>query len=258
VNHSRERRPPGAGFSRDFRTVLWKEVRELAQLRRERGGPILSLVISLALLGIVLPWQIGLAWLDAPVGVFLWSWVSLFLAVGTIADAIAGERERHTLETLLSSRLSEGAILAGKTAATTLYGWVLSSFVQVLAWITINLGHRGDGLVTYSPLAVWGGLSLSLLSAAAASSAGVLISLRTSTVRQAQRQMNLVVLALVLTPAFLSRALPAPTLESALRRLKEIPPPLILLGLIGTLLLLVLVLLAVARARFRRARLLPD
>ena len=34
-----------------------------------------------------------------------------------IADGIPGERERHTLETLLASRLSDRSILLGKVMA---------------------------------------------------------------------------------------------------------------------------------------------
>jgi ABC-2 type transport system permease protein len=40
-----------------------------------------------------------------------------------LGDAIAGERERHTLETLLASRISDRAILLGKVIVTTGYAW---------------------------------------------------------------------------------------------------------------------------------------
>ena len=36
----------------------------------------------------------------------MWMWFSLLLVINVVADSFAGERERHTLETLLASRLS--------------------------------------------------------------------------------------------------------------------------------------------------------
>lgn len=49
----------------------------------------------------------------------------LILSGIMITDVLAGERERHTLETLLASRLSDRAIILGKVIAVTAAGWVL-------------------------------------------------------------------------------------------------------------------------------------
>ena len=40
-----------------------------------------------------------------------------------VADSFAGERERHTLETLLASRLPDRAILAGKLLVPVAVAW---------------------------------------------------------------------------------------------------------------------------------------
>ena len=45
------------------------------------------------------------------------------MIISFIGDAIAGERERHTLETLLASRMPDRAILLGKVIAIVLYAW---------------------------------------------------------------------------------------------------------------------------------------
>jgi ABC-2 type transport system permease protein len=58
------------------------------------------------------------------VGVLL-AGLPLVLSAIMIAESLAGERERRTLETLLASRLSERAILLGKMSAAVLLGWML-------------------------------------------------------------------------------------------------------------------------------------
>lgn len=58
------------------------------------------------------------------VGVLL-AGLPLVLSAIMIAESLAGERERRTLETLLASRLSERAILLRKMSAAVLLGWML-------------------------------------------------------------------------------------------------------------------------------------
>lgn len=107
----------------DVLAVASKEWRELLGPRGFRGKSGIALI--LVAFGIILPLQTGRAWITAPSVVIAWSWVPMFLVSTVIADAIAGERERHTLETLLATRLSDNAILFGKIAAAIGYagGW---------------------------------------------------------------------------------------------------------------------------------------
>ena len=58
------------------------------------------------------------------VGVLL-AGLPLVLSAILIAESLAGERERRTLETLLASRLSERSILLGKMSAAISLGWML-------------------------------------------------------------------------------------------------------------------------------------
>lgn len=53
-------------------------------------------------MGILVPAQSGSTWTTSPSTPFLIAWVTLGLVVSMTADSFAGERERHTLETLLA------------------------------------------------------------------------------------------------------------------------------------------------------------
>ena len=109
----------------DVLTVAWKEWRELFQLGGSHRGGRFSLVILIGVFGVFLPLQSGAEWVQSPATVFYWGWVPLMLVGSAVADSFAGERERHTLETLLASRLPDRAILLGKMLAAVAYGWGL-------------------------------------------------------------------------------------------------------------------------------------
>ena len=55
------------------------------------------------MLGIVTPLQMGSLWLTSPLMLAYWPLLSSGMVSTLIADAFAGERERHTLETLLAT-----------------------------------------------------------------------------------------------------------------------------------------------------------
>jgi ABC-2 type transport system permease protein len=62
-----------------------------------------------------------------------------------LGDAIAGERERHTLETLLASRISDRAILLGKVIVTTGYAWGTALLGLLFGLFVANLS-KGQGV----------------------------------------------------------------------------------------------------------------
>src|SRR6476660_5544398 len=100
----------------DFATVLWKEWKEIL-LERAAGGSGLRPLIMVGLIGIFLPLRLGPLRYFAPQSVLGLIVVSLAGILAVVPDAFAGERERHTLETLLASRLPDRSILLGKLAA---------------------------------------------------------------------------------------------------------------------------------------------
>jgi ABC-2 type transport system permease protein len=160
----------------------WKEM--LLQRPNLRGG-WLGLLVLIGVFGVFIPLQTGPDWIQSPANLALWAWVPFLLVSAVVADSFAGERERHTLETLLASRLSNRAILLGKISATIAYGWGLTLASVLMGLITTNLFH-GQEAILYPPH--WAGDPRPDLSGfGLLSRMGVLISLRSSTVSRPSR-----------------------------------------------------------------------
>jgi ABC-2 type transport system permease protein len=116
-----------------------------------------------------------------------------------IADAIAGERERHTLETLLASRLSDRAIILGKLGAAVGYSVVLAVVTALVGMVAANL--QGGGNFQFYSFGVFASIvAFALLLSFLYASFGVLVSLRANTVRQAQLTMGVSMLVIYLLP----------------------------------------------------------
>lgn len=223
-----------------------------------RGGKF-GVIVFLCVFGIYMPLQTGPTWVTSPVSLLYWVWVPFLLVSSVIADSFAGERERHTLETLLASRLSDRAILFGKLGAGIAYGWGITLICLVSGLIALNIVYGKDGLLFY-PLS--NGISilvLTFLISALSSGLGVLVSLRAATVRQAQQTFSFLFL-LVLIPIFAIPLLPEEwkfRFFSAMARAEtDITPFVFVAGLV--LLLIDTLLVAAALARFQRAKLILD
>lgn len=242
---------------RDLWTVVWKEWKELSTW--DGGWVALSSLAAFAgLVGVFLPWQVGTAWVDAPWTLLFWGWMPLFLVTTVVADSFAGERERRTLETLLASRLPDGAILLGKVAATVGWVWAATMICLPLGALTVNLVHVDDGLLLYRTGAIVGIAAIAFLAALFGAGLGVLVSLRASSVRQAQQTLMVIVLVLFLVPTFGLRALPDPWLQKVVWLLVTGDPGTVALVASTVLAGLDAVLLALAASRFQRHRLLLD
>ena len=242
----------------DVLTVAWKEWRELLQLGGSHRGGRFSLAILVGVFGVFLPLQAGAEWVESPASVFYWGWVPLMLVGSAVADSFAGERERHTLETLLASRLPDSAILLGKIFAAVTYGWGLVMVMLVLSLITVNLAARTGPLLMFPWRFAVGAPLLALLGAGLAATAGVLVSLRASTVRQAAQTLNIGMLLLIFIPVLGIQALPDAWKAQLGAWAMTIGAGGLLWVAAGLLALLDLSLLAAAFARFRRSRLVLD
>lgn len=242
----------------DVLTVAAKELKEhLFSGTGLRGGR-LGLVVMLAVFGVLLPSQNGVEWLRSPAPMLIWSWVPLFLVAGVVADSFAGERERHTLETLLASRLPDEAILLGKVAASVAYAWGFTLATAVLSAISVNLFDWQGRVVLFPPAIIAGVALFSLLTAIGMAAAGVLVSLRAPTVRQAAQALSAGVMVLLFVPMFGIRALPAATRAEWAVRLAALDAGALAAAAALLLVLLDALLLAACFARFRRARLVLD
>jgi ABC-2 type transport system permease protein len=239
----------------DISTILWKEMKELFQQRGRMRGGLLGLAFFVGVFGIFMPLQTGPEWLESPVSLVYWSWIPFLLVSSVIADSFAGERERHTLETLLASRLSDRAILFGKIAAAIIYGWGLTMVCALLSVASVNIVFSQGRIMFYplkSSLAI---VAFSLLIAGLATGLGVLISLRAATVRQAQQTFS-IAFFLLFVPFFAIPLLPDEIKFKIIRLLVDVNYELI--ALFGAIFILVLdtALILAAIKQFQRDRLI--
>jgi ABC-2 type transport system permease protein len=235
----------------DLGTMIWKESKDLIF----QGGwaQWLRPLILIAIPGVVLPARAGLPWLELPPAVMVILLILPFsIIVSFIGDAIAGERERHTLETLLASRISDRAILLGKVIVTVGYAWGIALAGLLLGAVVANLANGvGHGSwVFYHPMELFlEALILSLLVSLLATSAGVLISLRVATVRQAQQILIVGTMVFILGVLLIISLLPADLFAPlSYSQLLLIP--------IAVLAILDVVLLGLALVSFQRTRLI--
>ncbi len=132
-----------------------------------------------------------------------------------IADAIAGERERHTLETLLSTRLSDTAIILGKILAAVMYGAAFASTNLLIGWSVVNLKYGTGTLLTIPIFRLVALFALIVAGSFFIAGIGVFVSLRAATVRQAQQTFGVILLLLMMTPVLFVQFV-APELQEQL------------------------------------------
>lgn len=239
-------------------TVVWKEWRELLFQRGSLRTTIMSLLPLLLVFGIFIPSQIGSAWVESPLTIIFWAWLPTLQVFALIADAFAGERERHTLETLLASPLSEVAILLGKVITVVSYGWLMTLLVVLTGLIGVNFVHSDEKLLLYSASLLFGGMILGFLSATLAASIGVIVSLRSPTVRQAAQKLAFVSIGLTWIPIIGFNLLPSKLQNSLLNFAKGADVSQIFWLILIVLALVDAGLLSIAMVRFKRSRLILD
>jgi ABC-2 type transport system permease protein len=244
---------------RDLATILWKESKELLPWKGGISSGMKRSLVAVLVMGVVVPllmpgeiWDITLAPL-----VMLGMFLPVPTVMGVIVDSFAGERERHTLETLLATRLDDTAILMGKVLAAFNYAMTVTLASTVVSLVTLNLAHAEYGPFLPGPilwLALIVGGSLSGLGMAGV---GVLISMRARTVRDAAQILSLAMLVVFMSPMALNlapehwkRAIYDLVLGEGLALAAGLP----VLAAIGLFVIDVL-LLAIALTRFKRDRL---
>jgi ABC-2 type transport system permease protein len=201
-------------------------------------------------MGIVLPLQMRSDWFTfSPIEVTLVIFISFFFILNFIGDAIAGEHERHTLETLLASRISDRSILLGKVIVTVGYAWAMVIISLLLGALVLNMTNGTGAWAFYTPVGLlFYLLALSLLTSLLVASGGVLVSLHSATVRQAQQTLMCTLVFGVALGLGLNAA--GASLFLALSNNQ------ILLLILAVLAILDAILLGIALASFKRARLI--
>jgi ABC-2 type transport system permease protein len=243
----------------DFATVLWKEWKEIVLERSSGGSGSYRPLILIAVLGIFVPLRMGPERFFSPGGLLGPTFFSAIVITTVIADSFAGERERHTLETLLASRLSDHAILFGKIAASIAYGWLISICCILAGAITVNAMNWHGQILMFHDAASW---LLILLGApllgGVVATAGVLVSLRAATVRHAQQTLSVGFAVVFLVAVFGSNSLPAEWKAWFARIIVTWSQTELVLAAAGVLLAIDLALLFAGMARFQRTKLVLD
>lgn len=234
----------------DIWTVMWKERKGLFRYRGSRTR-FLLVMLSPLLLATVFPLQAGADWGSSPLPIFLAAVVPIVLMGITVPDSFAGERERHTLDTLLASRLPDRAILFGKMALSIAFAWGMALLFLLVGLITVNVAFWGNGLLFLSPTTALGSVALSLLMSVLLAGAGVLVSMRAATVQEAAQTL----MAFFIVPPMILQAVALLFRDQLYGWLRALDGRQSLRVVLAVLSLLSAAVIAAAVARFRRSRL---
>jgi ABC-2 type transport system permease protein len=240
----------------DVQVVVWKEWRELLRMSGTKRSAIARHIFSVGIIGVIWPWQFGLPFVHSPLAVVLAAVTALMYIAGAAPDAFAGERERHTLETLLASRLPDTAILLGKILALIQYGCVAAAIMLLVGLITVNVVHGDGQLLMFEPQQLLMIVLFTPLAAGLMASVGVHISLRAKTVKQAQQTLSTAVLILLFLPVIAFPSIPE-SWKAALADLARGERTVtIAVSLATGMVLIQAMLFMLAAVRFKRGRLI--
>jgi ABC-2 type transport system permease protein len=237
----------------DIGTIVWKEWKELiSRSTPSRAHMLKTIAIAAVILGIIL-WRAPFL-ASNPGTLVVPSLFLIQLLAAIMADSFAGERERHTLETLFASRLSDLAILIGKITAGVALIWGLVVAMMGLGIFAAYVRNGGlPAPLSIADVAVI--FSGYLLLCLTVSSAAVLVSLRARTVRQAIQTLTWSFMILFFGVLFTISRLPQEWRTALLRVFggdhvlrTEVAGLTILAGI-------ALLLFGAARIRFQRSRL---
>jgi ABC-2 type transport system permease protein len=239
----------------DIKTVLWKEVKEEIISNKQ---VLLGLLVTVAVFGMIMPWSMGRTYMEEPYLLIFMSLLPLVMVINILTDSFAGERERHTLETLLATGLSDHAILFGKILTAVAYAWGVTILTILAGLITVNIAFGQGQLLLFSPLEGLLITLITLLLSILITSAGVLVSLRASTVRQAETSFLVGMAVIAFVPVVIYYLLPDNLKEHILDQLVSIGLDNVMVMLAFVLMALIAIVISVAMNRFQRNRLILD
>ena len=241
----------------DVAAVVWKERKAVLRQPGSRIRVLFTIGAPIGVFALYWPLSGGPDWVRGIDSLFIAVFVPMIVAMITTPDSFAGEKERRTLSTLLASRLSDRAILFGKVVFNVVLAWGFALVTLLISLVVVNVANSGGGLLMLTPLLLTADLLISFLVAVLAVSVGVVISLRSVTVQQAQQTVAAVLFSvpLVLGPILLLVASKWP--EWGPRELLSgVEPAVVLLGATLALMAINVALLGLGVVRFRRDKLI--
>ncbi len=237
----------------DIMTIIWKESKGLFKQGKGRSKSILVLLTPVLMFGIILPIQFREEWISMAWSLAIALFTPLILIAPTICESFAGERERHTLETLLASRLPDRSILFGKMIISILYGFGMTVFLLLMSLVVVNILMWNGKLLFYPPKILFADLGLGALFSGLMATLGILVSLRSATVQGAQQMLMMIVVIPIFGLQAIIFLFPMEKTREFLGRFNLNQFLLIFLGI---LLLVDVGLLLAAMSRFKRSRLI--
>lgn len=236
---------------RDTLSVAWKERK---MLLRYRGGSMrfVLTLLSPVLLAFYAAWGSGIRWVELPVPVVPALLVAVLAVIIVVPESFAGERERHTLETLLSTRLTDSSIVYGKMIVALVTAMILVGVVLILGLVTVNFFHYDGELLLYTVPNLAFCLSASLIASIMVTAIGILISLRSETIQEATQTLA----GAILVPPIMIGMMLLAFREEFVRLVVNMDGALPATIVVGSLIFITIVLVVAARLRFRRSTLL--
>jgi ABC-2 type transport system permease protein len=238
----------------DVQAVIWKEWREILRMSGNKRGAIARHIFSVGIIGVIWPWQFGLAFVRDGLGVVLAAITAMIYVAGSSPDSIAGERERHTLETLLASRLPDRAILLGKMITMIQFGCATALVMLIIGLMTVNVFHGEGELLFMTPTQLLTAATFTPLAAGLTAAIGVHVSLRAKTVKQAQQTLSTAMLVVLFVPVIAMSAIPHEWRARFMTQLHS-QRALVIGGMAVAMLIVQIILFWLAMLRFRRDRL---
>ena len=235
----------------DTLTVAWKEHKMLFRYRGGRMRFVLTL-LSPVLLAFYASWSSGVRWVELPVAALPTMLVAVLAVIIVVPESFAGERERHTLETLLSTRLGNASIVYGKMIVPILLALILAGVVLILGLLTVNAFHYDGEILLYTLPNLLVVLLLNVIASTMVAAIGVLISLKSETVQEATQTLAG---AILVPPVILGMTLLV-FREKFVYFILMMGRPLSAAATTGLFILATLVLVLEAGRRFQRSKLL--
>ncbi len=237
----------------DIMTIIWKESKGLFKQGKGRSKSILVLATPVFMFGIILPIQFREEWLSMAWSLVIALFTPLILIAPTICESFAGERERHTLETLLASRLPDRSILFGKMIISILYGFGMTILLLLMSLVIVNILMWNGKFQFYTLSILLADLGLGALFSGLMATMGILVSLRSATVQSAQQMLMMIIVIPIFGLQAIVFLLP---MEKTREFLGRFNLNQFLLIFLGVLLLADVGLLLAAMSRFKRSRLI--
>ena len=237
----------------DIKTVIWKEARVLFRGRSTKSNYFRQMFAPV-ILATVFPITWGPDWVsDIPALIIAFITPAVIVGV-MIPDSFAGERERHTLNTLLASRLPDKTIVLGKMLLPILVGVGGALGLSLVSLIVVNIVHGEGSVLLYTLPITWGIFSLSILSSLLLASGGVLISFGASTAQEATQKLMM----FVIVPAMVIQVVPLLFRDQVYELIKNLEGYQVLALFCGVLFVMDVILFILALKRFKRSQLIFD